>query len=84
MKKGFKTYRHDSNWKEKEIHDKLVEENSYDDFSMIVFPPDNSGFLPSENLTPREVRIAISAIQWVGSPVGREFLHRCGFILKEE
>ena len=77
--KGYKTYRHKSNPKEKEIHDKFVEQYRYRDISMIVFPPQENGMLPSEYLTQREEKIVISVIQWFGSPVGQQFLKDCGF-----
>lgn len=77
--KGYKTYRHNSNPVEKELHDKFIEQHYDKDMSMIVFPPTSSGFSPSEYLTEREERIVISTIQWLGSPVGQSFLESCGF-----
>ena len=86
MKKmeGFKTYRHKSNPKEKEIHDKFIKQHGDNDISMIVYPPTSSGMRPSEYLTEKEEKIVVSTIQWLGSPVGQNFLKDCGFELKEE
>jgi len=77
---GFKTYRHESNPKEKELHDKFIEQHGNGDMSMIIFPPKNGGLSPTEYLTEREEKIVISTIQWLGSPVGQNFLRDCGFI----
>lgn len=85
---GFKTYRHDSNPKEKELHDKFIKEyvesrhNSGVGLERIALPVDNKGE-PTEFLTDREKQIMISTIQWLGSPVGQGFLNYCGFELKE-
>lgn len=76
---GYKTYRHKKNQKEKEIHDKFVKQHGDRDMSMIVFPPKENGLAPSELLTEREERIVISTIQWLGSPIGQQFLNDCGF-----
>ena len=81
--KGFKTYRHESNPKEKELHDKFIKE--YIDcekwtcpVDLLIFP---SCMLPSDYLSDREKQIVISTIQWLGSPVGQSFLRDCGFSL---
>jgi hypothetical protein len=84
---GFKTYRH-NNPKEKELHDKFIEEFIDDkfscDLSLLVFPAtDGSGFNPSDHLSDREKRIFISAIQWIGTPVGQNFLRKCGFKIEK-
>jgi len=80
---GYKTYRHKDNPDEKTIHDKFVEHISYNEdvISQIAFAPDErtGGMKPSDYLNPREERIVISAIQWIGSPVGQSFLRECGF-----
>jgi len=78
---GFKLYRHDKNPKEKEMHDKFIEQHYDRDLSMIVFPPDNTGLSPSEYLSEREEKIVLSTIQWLGSSVGQKFLEDCGFHL---
>lgn len=84
---GFKTYRHESNPKEKELHDKFIEHVSYneDDIDRIVFPPSArfGDMVPGDYLNPREKQIVISTIQWLGSPVGQKFLERCGFVSSE-
>ena len=76
---GFKTYRHKNNPKEKEFHDSFIEKHGDNDMSMIVFPPNDCGFSPSEYLSEREEAIVISTIQWLGSSVGQNFLNECGF-----
>lgn len=88
--KGFKTYRHEGNPKEKEIHDKFVREHIDCEshtcpVDLIVFPPcSNNGMMPSDYLTDREKRIVITTVQWLGSPVGQTFLRDCGFTLNEK
>lgn len=80
--KGFKTYRHNSNPKEKEFHDKFIEHNSHnhDDMDWLVFGVgDNNRNIPANRLTEHEKQIVISTIQWLGSPVGQGFLRDCGF-----
>jgi len=77
--KGNKTYRHSTNPKEKEFHDKFIEEHG-EDISQIVFEPSGDSFdRPTEYANPKEEAIVISAIQWLGSPVGKFFLSQCGF-----
>ena len=77
--KGNKTYRHSTNPIEKEIHNKFIEEHGKT-MSRITFEPSGDAFdRPSEYLTPREEKIVISAMQWLGSHVGQGFLRECGF-----
>jgi len=81
---GFKSYRHNSNPKEKELHDKFVKEH-LDEADFIVFgQKEGTGFVPKDYLNDREQKIVISTIQWLGSPVGQSFLKECGFDLKTE
>jgi hypothetical protein len=72
---GFKKDRFDSNLKEKEFHDKFIENNKEkDDMNFIVFGQKSvSGFHPNDCLTDREKSIVISTIQWLGSSVGQGF-----------
>jgi hypothetical protein len=85
--KGFKTYRHDSNPKEKELHDKFLKDHIFDknvDIDLLVFPPANpSQRYAVDTLSDREKQIMLSTIQWLGSPVGQSFLKDCGFVLAE-
>jgi len=84
---GFKTYRHESNPKEKEFHDKFIEHNSHNhnDMDFLVFGMgDSNGNFPANRLTEHEKKIVISTIQWLGSPVGQGFLRECGFIKKRK
>lgn len=81
--KGFKTYRHEQNPKEKELHDKFIEEHGVE-MSLIVYPPKESSVYPSEYLTQKEESIVISTIQWLGTPVGKEFMESCGYILLDK
>jgi hypothetical protein len=80
---GYKTYRHKDNPAEKVFHDKFIELFSYDhdDISRVVFSSDErtGGMMPRDYLNPREEQIVISTIQWLGSPVGQNFLIECGF-----
>jgi len=80
---GYKTYRHESNPKEKELHDKFIQNNKYIDIERIVFPQSET-FVSEHILSEREMKIVISTIQWLGSPVGEGFLRSCGFKLKED
>jgi len=86
--KGYNTHRHKNNPKEKELHEKFVNdfiERKYGDKSMdrLVFGHDNNHF-PNDHLSDREKKNVISTIQWLGSPVGQGFLRDCGFEVKEE
>jgi len=84
--KGFKTYRHESNPKEKELHDKFLNEhilNNHVPVDLLIFPPANKQQTRAmDTLSDREIEIMLSTIQWLGSPVGRSFLYDCGFELK--
>ena len=82
--KGFNTHRHEKNPKEKELHDKFLKEHNregYEDMDLIVFGHGSQGLTPNDYLSDREKKIVLSAIQWVGSPVGQDFLRSCGFKL---
>lgn len=78
---GFKTYRHESNPKEKELHDNFIKEMSFRDMDFIVFGHSKSpnGSHPDDYLSDRERKIVVSTIQWLGSPVGHHFLRNVGF-----
>ena len=78
--KGFKTYRHNTNPLEKQLHDSFVDEHVKDGYmDLIVFGPrDGSDTQPSDYLTDREKQIVISTVQWMGSPVGQGFLRQNG------
>jgi len=87
---GYKTYRHETNPKEKELHDKFIKDfvkhRSYEgvissSVHQISMPMDERGEL-EDHLSEREIKITISVIQWLGSPVGQSFLAECGFELK--
>jgi hypothetical protein len=82
---GNKVYRHDQNPEEKRFHDNFIEDICHDNMmSAIVFEPKDGGLAPSEYLTEREEKIVISAIQWLGSPVGQSFLREMGYEKKPE
>ena len=52
---------------------------------MIIFG-NKQGFgttTPKDYLTEREKKIVYSTIQWLGSPVGRNFLQNAGYELKK-
>jgi hypothetical protein len=86
--KGFKTYRHENNPKEKELHDKFLKEQiqSRDvTIDLLVFPPANdSQTYAVDELSDREKQIMLSTIQWLGSPCGQYFLSQCGFTLNKK
>ncbi len=79
----FKTYRHKGNPKEKEFHDKFIEETfqyPITSIDYVVFgQTDKLPMRPKDHLTDRERKIVISTIQWLGSSVGQSFLRECGF-----
>ena len=81
---GNKTYRHENNPEEKLFHDSFICQHGDRDIAGIVFKPNKSGTAPSEYLTPREEKIVISAIQWLGSPIGKNFLRSMGYEKKPE
>ena len=78
------------NIKEKEFHDKFIQMfttiNGTDTSSLsgIVYgwDPEFAG-RPKEYLTEKEENICVSLIQWLGSPVGWNFLNNCGFVPKK-
>ena len=84
---GYKTYRHSSNPKEKELHDKFKEQfidcedrtgNEKNFINKIVFGcSDAAQAIPNDTLSDREKKIVLSTIQWLGSPVGQSFLRDC-------
>lgn len=76
---GNKVYRHEQNPEEKRLHDAFVKEHGDEDMAGIVFKPNKRGTAPSEYLTPREEKIVISTIQWLGSPIGQNWLNRMGY-----
>jgi hypothetical protein len=83
---GYKTYRHESNPKEKEMHDKFLNciNGKYFNVDLLVFHPANEAQTKAvSELSDREKRIMLSTIQWLGSHVGQIFLKDCGFILKD-
>ena len=79
--KGYKTHRHEQNPKEKEIHDLFIERfcTQPELIERIVLPIDEKG-RPKGTLTDNEIELIITAMQWIGSPVGQSFLRDCGFI----
>lgn len=85
---SFKTYRHESNPKEKELHDKFRDEHilSKDcSIDLLVFEPANSSQTYAvDTLTEREQRIMLGTIQWLGSNCGRHFLSSCGYKLEKD
>jgi len=83
--KGFKTYRHADNPKEKELHDQFVRLYSIKDMERIVFGhTDPTGNVPSGRLSVREQRIVISTVQWLFTTVGYSFIRSLGFCEERE
>ena len=82
--KGNKTYRHKQNPEEKRFHDEFIMQHGDSDMSAIVLEPNDRGTAPSRYLTPEEESIVISAMQWLGSPLGQSFLRDMGYEKKPE
>ena len=80
---GFNTHRHESNPKEKELHDKFIKDfitYKSDLLDVIVFRAQNdSQTIPNDYLSERERQICITIVQWMGLPIGQAFLRDCGF-----
>ena len=77
---GNKVYRHEQNPEEKRFHDECIKQHCHDDMmSAIVFEPNERGTTPSEYLDEKGTRILITAMQWLGSPVGQSFLREMGY-----
>ena len=82
--KGNKTYRHKQNPEEKRFHDEFIMQHGDRDMSAIVLEPNDRGTAPSRYLTPEAESIVISAMQWLGSPLGQSFLRDMGYEKKPE
>lgn len=81
--KGNKTERHRDNPIEELIHDKFLElHGSWKNMERIALPSNGYGH-PVGMLNEREVKIILSTIQWLGSPVGQGFLEDCGFTYED-
>lgn len=80
---GYKTYRHKSNPKEKELHDKFIQTYRYLDMERIIFPEEGRSS-PDHILSERDMKIMITTVQWLGSSVGQGFLKKNGFELKKD
>lgn len=78
--KGNKTYRHEQNPMEKQLHDNFITDNKAEDMSRIAFGT-LDGITPADFCNERELSIVISTIQWLGSSVGQSFLYDNGFTL---
>jgi hypothetical protein len=76
----FKEHRFENNPQEKIFVDKFIEQhNTSVDPDLIVFGHLNNSMSPKDYLSDREKNIVLSVIQWLGSPVGQNFLESCGF-----
>lgn len=75
---GFKEYRlkKDDKYYAKEIKAlEVFNQNHLEHASSIVFGvKDGTGFYPNDYLTEREEQIVLGVIQWLGTPVGQEFI----------
>jgi hypothetical protein len=83
---GYKTHRFEKNPIEQKLHDTFIKDNNregYCDMDLIVFGHPHDSLLPRDYLTDKEKKIVISTVQWLGSPVGQEFLSKCGFKLTD-
>ena len=80
MLEGYNTHRHATNPTEKQLHDSFVKHHNNEYMHLIVFgQADDSNTIPKDYLTEREQRIVVSTIQWLGSPVVKNFLRENGF-----
>lgn len=77
---GLKTYRHGKNPDEKMIHDKFVSLGR-DQMSYILYGGFNG---PKQHVTDHEAQVMITTVQWLCTPVGRDFMSSCGFELVDE
>lgn len=78
--KSFKEHRFENNSQEKIFVDEFIKQHSQGvDADLIVFGHPSNSMSPKDYLSERERDIVISVIQWLGSPVGQEFLNTCGF-----
>lgn len=75
---GFKTYRHSDYPEEKRFHDSFCDFD-LESASAISLPIKDNGIGAKELLTDREHQIVISTIQWLGSPVGLNYLKSLGY-----
>jgi hypothetical protein len=86
--KSHNEYRLDSNPDEQVFNNnfqKMFERHNLDTLSAIVFGwNDDRQKYPKDILSEREEDICISLIQWLGSPVGKGFLDKCGFTPKKD
>lgn len=81
--KSYKEHRFKNNPKEKDFHDKFKRmfnstEKAKHSLNEAVFGWQSSLSYLSED----ERDICLNLIQWLGSPVGQEFLEECGFVPK--
>lgn len=83
---SFNKHRFVNNPKEKEIHDKFkrqILKNKYSLLDKLVFGSrDEAQQIPNAYLSNREKQIALTVVQWLGSPIGEMFLDTCGYELK--
>ena len=70
--KAHRTYRHGDNPMEKSFHDTFLKEFK-NKFHQVALPVERN------YSTQEEDKIILSAIQWLGSPVGQSFLNKNGF-----
>jgi len=84
--KGNKIYRHKSNPEEKLFHDKFVElcEQYPDHIHRIIHPQSDNDKIVINRLSKKEKNIVVSAIQWLGSPIGLSFLRDLGYYKTKE
>jgi hypothetical protein len=83
--KTLKEHRFEKNPQEKIFVDEFLKQHSSrNDLDLIVFGHPNNSATPKDYLSDREKDIVLSAIQWLGSPVGQGFLDSCGFAPKKK
>jgi hypothetical protein len=84
--KSYKEYRFKNNPQEKLFVEEFIENHTFfdEEMDLIVFGEKSESMEPRDYLSDRERDIVLSTIQWLGSPVGQEFLDKCGFVPKQE
>jgi hypothetical protein len=81
--KGNKEYRHEQNPEEKRFHDAVIDMGARH-WSSVTLPLNDTGTAPSRYLEEDERVLVTNTIQWLGSPVGQNFLRDMGYVNKYE
>jgi len=82
---SLKPYRFKDNPQEKIFYDKWMERHIsrfHSGYSMVDYLLAKDPNRPNREATDRDELVAVTIIQWLGSPVGMSFLEECGFVRK--